>query len=170
MEDSKSNLFFNDSWNLYFHDPDNSNWGIDSYILIATITNIEEWIQINQIMKDYWNRGMFFFMREHIKPVWEDENNCKGGCISFKIWKNEVSQHLFEIVSKILGETVLKNFQDWNNICGISISPKRNYCIARIWINDQTHGDIQLYNLTIPSYARTMFKSHVDNIEQDQQL
>ena len=46
MESSSSDLFFNDSWNLYFHDPDNSNWDIHSYILIATITNVEEWLQI----------------------------------------------------------------------------------------------------------------------------
>ena len=51
MEDTRSPLFFNDSWNLYFHDPDNSNWDIHSYILIATITTLEEWIQVYQQVK-----------------------------------------------------------------------------------------------------------------------
>lgn len=168
MENSSTDLFFNDSWNLYFHDPDNSNWDIDSYILIATITNVEEWLQIYHQIKDYWNRGMFFLMREHIKPIWEDENNCNGGCLSFKLWKNEVASHWFEMASKTLGEVLLSNKDDWSTVCGISISPKRNYCIARIWVGDSMHGNIELYDYHMPSYSKVMYKSHVDNIEQDQ--
>ena len=170
MEDTRSPLFFNDSWNLYFHDPDNSNWDIHSYILIATITNSEEWIQVYQQVKEFWNKGMFFLMREHIQPIWEDEQNRQGGCLSFKLWKNEVPTHWFELGSKALGESLLKTVEDWTTICGVSISPKRNYCIARIWVSDQMHGDIDLYDLSIPNYSKLMFKSHVDNIEQDQQL
>jgi len=168
MESSQSNLFFNDSWILYFHDPDNSNWDIDSYIQIATISNIEDWVQLYQPLKDYWNRGMFFIMREHILPIWEDEHNRAGGCVSFKLWKNEVAPYWFEVVSKTLGEILLKDVHDWNSVCGISISPKRNYCISRIWVTDQSHGNTDLYNLTIPYYSKSMFKSHTENIEQDQ--
>ena len=165
---SMEDQFLNDTWNLYFHDPDNSNWDIHSYILIATITNVEEWLQIYNQIKDFWNRGMFFLMREHILPIWEDENNRNGGCLSFKLWKNEVSQNWFELASKVLGETLLKDIEDWSTISGVSISPKRNYCIARIWVNDAMHGNIDLYNLMVPSYSKTMYKSHVENIENDQ--
>ena len=39
---------------------------------------------------------MLFLMRENINPTWEDENNIRGACYSFKIsnkiitnaWKN----------------------------------------------------------------------------------
>ena len=167
MDVPDSPLFFNDSWNLYFHDPDNSQWDIQSYILLTTLTHAEEWIQIHQLLKPHWNKGMFFLMREHIQPVWEDENHREGGCISFKLWKNDVAESWMELVSKTLGETLLKDTMDWNSISGISISPKRSYCIARIWIRDPHHSDMELYNYTIPSYARTMYKSHVENIEQD---
>lgn len=169
MEAIDSNLFFNDSWNLYFHDPDNSSWDIESYILVATITNVEEWTQIYQLLKHHWNRGMFFLMREHIQPVWEDEYNREGGCISFKLWKTDVASYWMELASKALGEILLKQTSDWSSISGISISPKRSYCIARIWTRDLNHSDIHQYHYSIPNYARIMFKSHVDNIEQDQQ-
>jgi len=168
MESDSKDLFFNDSWNLYFHDPDNSSWDINSYILIASISNLEEWLQLYNQIKEYWNRGMFFLMREHIQPVWEDENNCNGGCLSFKLWKNEVAHNWFEIASKVLGEVLLKDTEDNQTICGVSISPKRNYCISRIWVSDTIHSNMDLYDYIIPSYSRVMYKSHVENIEQDQ--
>lgn len=159
-----SDLFFNDSWSLYFHDPDNNNWDINSYISIATISTVEEWMQIYKQIKDFWNSGMFFLMREHIQPIWEDENNYNGGCISIKIWKSEAAENFFELTSKMLGETLLNDVDNWESICGISISPKRNYCIIRIWISDNMFSNIDLYNYNIPNYSKVMYKPHIDSI------
>jgi hypothetical protein len=36
-----------------------------------------------------YSRGMFFIMREHILPLWEDESNKNGGCFSYKIYKDK---------------------------------------------------------------------------------
>lgn len=161
MED----IFFNDSWNLYFHDPDNNNWDIDSYVLLSSVSSIQDWIRISESFKQVWNKGMFFLMREYIQPIWEDENNKHGGCISFKIWKNEVADYWFELGSRALGETLLTDNQkiNWQMISGISISPKRNYCIARIWLKQDTIKESANYSIQLPSYSKVIYKSHTDN-------
>jgi hypothetical protein len=103
-------------------------------------------------------------MREHIMPRWEDENNKNGGCFSFKINKNELHEKLFEITSMILGETLGKNDIVSNSINGISISPKKNYHIIRIWIKTNNNLLKENFNLTIPSYSTLMYKSHLESI------
>lgn len=162
--------FLNDTWNLYFHDPDNSNWDMDSYVLLATIGSVHDWVKVFGSFKDVWSKGMFFLMREYIQPVWEDENNKQGGCISFKLWKNEVADNWFELAGKVLGEVLLKKGKEehWKKISGISISPKRSYCIARIWLFNDTLKESNVYDLQIPSYSKIMYKSHTENKDYEE--
>jgi len=56
----------------------------------------------------------------------------------------------------------------WKKISGVSISPKRSYCIARIWIYNETLKDNQSYDLQIPSYSKVMYKSHTENKDYEE--
>jgi len=168
MTQQVSEHFLNDTWNLYFHDPDNQNWEIDSYILLTTISTLEEWLMLFNSLKEVFNKGMFFLMREYIKPIWEDENNRSGGCLSFKVWKNEVADIWYELGCKLVGETLIKDKTKWEKICGISISPKRSYCIGRIWIGDTDIVETNLYDMILPNYSKILYKSHMDNKDYEE--
>ena len=64
------------------------NWDANSYKFITTISSVEDFVNIyksSKAFEDLWLRGMFFIMREHIMPRWEDENNINGGCLSLKL-------------------------------------------------------------------------------------
>ena len=54
---SMEDQFLNDTWNLYFHDPDNSNWDMESYVLLTTISTVQDWVQVYTSFKDVWNRS-----------------------------------------------------------------------------------------------------------------
>lgn len=159
-----SDNYFNDVWSLYFHDPYEMKWEPNSYKFITTISSVDDFVEIYKTFNDLWSRGMFFIMREHITPRWEDDNNKNGGCFSFKINKTEVIDKLFEITSLVLGETLGKTDVISNNINGISISPKKNYHILRIWIKTNQNISKDNYNFQIPSYSTLMYKSHLDSI------
>ena len=149
---------------FYFHDPNNSNWGINSYILVETIETLDDWIKVFNSFKDVWNKGMFFLMKESIQPIWEDEYNKHGGCMSFKLWKTEVNDCWLELTGKLISHSLLKNTETHSTkISGVSISPKRNYCIVRIWLFDSELSNSELYNISIPSYSKMIYKSHSDN-------
>jgi len=156
--------YLNDVWSLYFHDPYDMNWEANSYKFITTISSIEDYINVFKSFDELWTRGMFFIMREHITPRWEDENNKNGGCFSLKINKEDVLEKLFEISSSILGETLGKNDVISMNINGISISPKKNYHIIRIWIKSNQNITKDNYDFNLPSYSTLMYKSHIDYI------
>jgi hypothetical protein len=151
------------SWKFYFHDPNNSNWDFNSYVLVETIETVNDWIHVFKAFRESWIKGMFFLMKEDIKPIWEDEYNKNGGCMSYKLSKNDVVDSWFELTGKMISDSLLKNNSSSHKISGVSISPKRNYCIIRIWLSDNELNDPSLYDILIPSYTKIIYKSHTDN-------
>lgn len=164
---NNNDVFLNDIWTLYFHNPDDTAWDEASYIRLCDISSVHDVINVYKAYKDLWQHGMFFFMREHIKPMWEDPSNCKGGCMSFKIMKYDIGGVWLDIISRILGESFIiekERGQLWSKISGVSISPKRSYCICRIWISDKEYGRPQWYDMNaIPTYTQILFKAHNEN-------
>ena len=78
----------NSKWTMYFHKLYDQSWDFNSYIKLIEFDNLEDYTILSYILKPvHIENGMFFIMREDIKPVWEAEENKKGGCISFKIFK-----------------------------------------------------------------------------------
>ena len=83
----------NTKWIVWYHNPSDKNWGLDSYKDIIEISSIEDFC----VLKNSWEKclplvseGMFFLMRKLksgkvIYPQWEDINNKHGGYWSFKI-------------------------------------------------------------------------------------
>ena len=62
---------------------------------------------------------------------------------------------------KCFSENIGKEDDYINNINGISISPKKFYYIARIWIKDNKYAKKDLYNFDIPKYSSLMYKNHI---------
>lgn len=151
-------MFLNDTWQLWFHDPYDENWEKQSYMSLGTCSTVDEFASIYVSIGKLWTKGMFFWMREHIFPIWEDERNCQGGCFSYKINTNDVYKDWYQTCSYVLGENISKDPADWENICGVSISPKRAHSIVRIWIADKNKCSPNLYNFPLPSYTSVMFK------------
>jgi hypothetical protein len=158
MED----VFLNDCWALYFHDPDNQDWSEKSYQLLHTVSSVQDWIQCEMSFKTLWQNGMFFLMREHIQPRWEDPLNKQGGCISFKVNKPEAGEYWFQLACKAIGEVLVKREVFCDKLCGVSISPKRNYCILRLWVSHPDASNPDGYNLESPHYSKVFYKPHLE--------
>jgi hypothetical protein len=155
------NVYLNDSWSLYFHDPYDIEWDNKSYKLIGQISTVDAYVNFFKAFKDLFKKGMFFIMRLDIMPRYEDELNIKGGCFSFKILPEDFEKKLFELCANIIGENIGSTNEITNNINGISISPKKFYYIARIWIKDNKFAKKEYYNFDIPKYSTLMYKNHV---------
>ena len=165
IEERGADAFLNDTWTLYFHDPDNDLWEIESYVPLATVSTVQEAADLHEALKAYWCNGMFFLMREHILPIWEDEHNANGGCFSFKVSKSEVPEFWKRLSCSALGESMFAPGAKvnglpiaWNRICGVSISPKRSFCILRLWVEHKELGDPLLYTMEHPAYTKIMFR------------
>jgi len=163
--DETAEIFLSECWTLYFHDPDDNQWTSSSYKIISHFSTLQDWCYTDVSFANLWQKGMFFIMREHIQPLWEDPLNKDGGCFSFKVNKPDAGQFWFKLASLLLGGSLGKTQEVDSKICGISMSPKRNYCILRIWVQSHDYNNIDSYNLDIPSYSQVLYKSHNENTD-----
>jgi hypothetical protein len=161
----------NSSWNLWYHNPNDNNWEMDSYQCIPNIDTIEKVWEIFHIFgSSHFQSGMFFFMRGDIKPMWEDTQNVNGGCWSFRVNKKEVNKTWLELAMALLGESLTSSSTNSLTINGISISPKKSFSIIKIWNNNKELNDSILLNqISGLNMDEIMYKPHVESIDKDRE-
>jgi len=122
-------------WTLWTHMPHNTDWSIDSYKRLYTFTTVEETIAITETLPDVLVKNcMLFLMKEGVMPIWEDPKNRNGGCFSYKVSNKNVCEVWRDLSYVLTGETISKNVSFVSNVTGITISPKKNFCIIKVWM------------------------------------
>ena len=137
-------------WILWNHKLNDNSWSNDSYINIFEINNLLDYklLKDNITLQNLQNT-MFFLMRDNIFPTWEDPLNKDGCSASFKIPSLQINKIWNKLISYLICENIQKDIQFWNNINGISISPKKEFNIIKIWFKNNT-SDIKSINLIEP--------------------
>ena len=146
-------------WVLWYHSLKNKSWDNKSYIKVIEIKSLLDYKLLEDIMKiNHLHNGMFFLMKNDIFPTWEDLKNRMGGCISFKYDNNILNEWL-----KILLLCITDNLSDFNKeINGLSMAPKKEFNILKIWIKN----DSKDYKTLIKEYEpfmildKCMYKKH----------
>jgi len=126
----------NGKWNLYYHLPQDKQWDLSSYkIIMEDIDSVEKLISINEKLPDNAIKFcMLFVMRHGITPMWEDPLNRNGGCFSFKVINKEVPGVWRNLMYALCGETLITDTKNHLFVNGITISPKKSFCIIKIWL------------------------------------
>lgn len=82
---------FTYSWMLWYHDPENKDYSLESYVRVADISTPQQfWAVVDCIPKEAWESGMFFFMRRGFRPLWDSPENEAGGSWSKKVESTDV--------------------------------------------------------------------------------
>jgi hypothetical protein len=152
----------NDVWTLWAHLPHDTDWSIKSYQNIIEMDNVETILQLNKIVPDTMIKNcMIFCMRKNILPTWEDVNNRDGGSFSFKISNSDIYKVWNELMMTLLTEMLIKDEVLNKSVNGITVSPKKNFCILKIWMRDVNIQNPKLLNLpVIIDTKTTLFKKH----------
>jgi len=133
----EANHLLKNKWNLWAHLPQDSDWSSKSYKLIYNFKTVEDSIVITETTPDPLIKScMLFVMKDGILPMWEDPKNRNGGCFSYKVSNKNVCEVWREINYALVGETMSANSSFVNCVTGITISPKKNFCIIKIWMTN----------------------------------
>ena len=125
-----------DAWILWAHLPHDTDWSIKSYIKLYTFDTVEQAITITEMLPHILvTNCMLFLMRKGISPIWEDERNRNGGCFSYKIPNKCVYEVWKDLSYVLVGESISSQLSFVTNVTGITISPKKNFCIIKIWMS-----------------------------------
>ena len=131
---STSNKLY-DNWTLWGHLPHDVDWTLKSYKKISNLETVEQTISLYETLPEKMlTNCMIFLMRTGINPMWEDPKNQHGGCFSYKISNKNVSTVWKNLSYTLVGETLSEEKNIIKNINGITISPKKNFCIIKIWL------------------------------------
>jgi hypothetical protein len=136
---------------------------ISNYKLLYKFKTVEETVSlINNLPERCIKNCMLFIMRENINPIWEDEKNREGGCFSFKIG-NKLIKDIWETLTySLVGENIFTSEKNNLKINGITISPKKNFCIIKIWLNTCEYQDLKGLNEILDLQNETfIFKKHL---------
>ena len=124
-------------WVLWAHLPHDTDWTVKSYKKIYSVESVEDAVSITETIPDVLVKNcMLFIMRDGITPMWEDPQNRAGGCFSYKVSNKMVSQVWHSLSYVLMGETISDKTEFTSNTTGITISPKKNFCIIKIWMKD----------------------------------
>ena len=150
-------------WDLYYHLPHDKNWDLSSYtIVMKSIDTVEKVISLNEIIVDNVVKNcMLFAMRSGITPMWEDPKNRNGGCFSYKVTNKQVYEVWKTLFYLLCGETLCEDPKLSKHINGITISPKKNFCIIKIWLETSQFQDPNMI-VEIPNLSKNgcLFKKH----------
>ena len=152
-----------DGWILWAHLPHDTDWSLKSYMKIYEFNTVEQAITITETLPPVLvTNCMLFLMRKGINPIWEDERNRNGGCFSYKIPNKDVPDAWKQLSYSLVGETMSDNNKLLPHINGITISPKKNFCIIKVWLANCSFQDAAVIREVhgITSHG-CLFKRHV---------
>ena len=109
-------------------------------------------------------------MREGVFPKWEDARNIKGGCWSIRVSRTDIQNTWSELTMAMIGEYLYRDVDRNDEINGLSISPKKNFCVIKIWssqcddIETGVFSDIPFLDL-----SGSIYRKWVEALEADRE-
>jgi len=136
------------TWVLWYHDPNNSDYSLSSYIKIMDVKTVADfWNIVETISLEAWNSGMFFLMREGYRPLWDAQENDRGGAWSKKVDANDTHNVFVDCMVHALTGSMLTKLND--SIVGVTLSPKGHFHIIKIWNTTTAVSDYRLFRPTL---------------------
>jgi len=161
MTENKENFKLKNKWVLWFHKVNDNNWSLESY---SKVFEISTYYDLLYILKNLENitSGMFFLMKDGIIPIFEDVMNINGGYWSLRITKKDAFDYWEKLLYYICVESIVSDEINESKINGISISPKINNCIFKIWTSDYKNMKTEYLkqDLTFINWNDTFYLQH----------
>lgn len=120
------------SWTVYFHEPEDKSWALESYKRVACMNT---WEGLGTVLREMGTQrivnGMMFTMRGDTLPLWENKANIRGGSYCLKV-SRRVAADVYEryLAAAALGVAAC---DPSNQIVGVTMSPKKGFCIIKLW-------------------------------------
>ncbi|KAL3985636.1 Eukaryotic initiation factor 4E family protein [Acanthocheilonema viteae] len=161
-------------WALWYLKADrNKDWE-DCLKQVAVFDTVEDfWALYNHIQTASglnWGSDYYLF-KEGIKPMWEDENNVKGGRWLVVVDKQKRAQLLdhywLELLMAIIGEQFEEHGE---HICGAVVNVRQKGDKVSLWTRDSLKDDVNLRigqilkaKLEIPDSEPIRYEVHKDS-------
>lgn len=136
-------------WYLWFHSFESIDWTVNGYEKIIEICNIDHlWFVLKNI--DFTS-GLYFLMKENKIPIWEE--NVEDYSYTYRKSINDAIEIYKKVVIYFLCSI------NYENIYGISFSPKTKNGIIKLWCNNIINpNDVSQKILNINEWQKKLNK------------
>lgn len=149
------------AWTIWAHLPHEQDWSMASYTPIMRVTTAcELWGLIQLLPQALITDLMLFLMKDDTKPIWEDPVNSQGGYFSYKVMNKNVGEAWKALMLRVGGGTLSDDAEFNKTVTGVSISPKKGFCIIKLWMGTKRFTNPS--NVTSPYLvaAESRFSAH----------
>ena len=89
-------------------------------------------------------------------------NDRLGGCISFKVYSKDIIEAWNELFLHLISENITTETDCWEEINGISIAPKKEFNIIKLWLRNDTENYKSLIKEINPYFNLndSLYKKH----------
>ncbi|KAL1304159.1 hypothetical protein AAFC00_000586 [Neodothiora populina] len=110
----------------------------------------------------------YHFFREGIRPVWEDEENKKGGKWILRLKKGVADRYWEDLLMAMIGDQFAEAGEE---VCGAVVSVRSGEDVFSIWTKNDGGRNVKIREtikraLSLPQDTNMMWKSHDDSITQ----
>jgi translation initiation factor 4E len=155
------------SWTLYEHPPGTKDWSLESYRKIATFTTAKEIIAMMRHITDKEDRvtGAYLcLMRDDLKPIYEAEENRKGGALTVRFNADKSTDFWKFIIAHVVTDDILVPGAETEIIHGVIISPKKGNIIIQLWTREEI-GVCDLNPVVaLPIPGEILYRPHYERI------
>jgi len=151
-------------WTVYYHEPEDKSWTSESYKRLEVC---KSWESLGGLLQELGTHkttnGLLRIMRGDTSPLWENKVNIRGGSYCLKVTR----RNAIDVFHRYLAAAALGSVTNnpANEIVGVTISPKRGFCIIKIWNTDckafADPADLKLLHDEIKT-AEIIYRAHTD--------
>ncbi|XP_045136591.1 eukaryotic translation initiation factor 4E-like [Portunus trituberculatus] len=163
------------TWTLWFFKIENNRTWEDCQMEIASFNTVEDfWALYNHIESaSHLKLGCDYSMfKQGIKPMWEDEHNCRGGRWLINLNKQQRATELdnfwLEVLLLMIGEAFAEHSDE---VCGAVVNVRSKGDKIGVWTADVKKGESILKighvlkeRLNIPRHVTIGFQAHKDTM------
>jgi hypothetical protein len=119
-------------WTVYYHEPEDKSMTADSYKKLQVVSS---WEALGSLLRELGphktTNGLLRVMRGEFSPLWENKANIHGGSYCLKVTR----RNAIEVFNRYLAAAALGACakDSANQIVGVTISPKKGFCIIKVW-------------------------------------
>jgi hypothetical protein len=152
------------SWTVYYHEPEDKSMTAESYKKLQVVSS---WEALGTLLRELGphktSNGLLRVMRGDYSPLWENKANIHGGSYCLKVTR----RNAIEVFNRYLAAAALGNCakDPANQIVGVTISPKKGFCIIKVWNLDakrfNSPANLQILHEEIQE-SEILYRNHTD--------
>ena len=140
----------------YYHLPNNPDWfNISSYRILHSVETVGQAIMLSRNIPSLSIYHCYMtMMREGVLPMWEHALNRNGGYLSLKVSTSDIDHVWRNMTLQLCGGGLFSSPELEQKVNGITISPKRQFYIVKIWMVDKEYVNTSLLRCDIHGMHR----------------